>query len=75
MVSAHWYHLPGQGRLKSSKSFQSSLYKPVNTGILGCLYMNVLPGKPDDIPLSSHVRKTITTFLFNELEERKGDCC
>ena len=38
-------------------------------------YMNVLPGKPDDIPLSSHVRKTITTFLFNELEERKGDCC
>ena len=38
-------------------------------------YVNVLPGKPDDIPLSSHVRKTITTFLFNELEERKGDCC
>ena len=38
-------------------------------------YTNVLPEKPDDIPLSSHVRKTITTFLFNELEERKGDCC
>ena len=38
-------------------------------------YMNVLPEKPDDMPLSSHVRKTITTFLFNELEERKGDCC
>ena len=38
-------------------------------------YVNVLPNKPDDMPLSSHVRKTITTFLFNELEERKGDCC
>ena len=28
--------------------------------------MNVLPGKPDDIPLSSHVRRTVTACLFSE---------
>jgi predicted DNA-binding ribbon-helix-helix protein len=29
-------------------------------------YVNVLPDKPDDMPLASHVRKTITTCLFVE---------
>jgi len=33
-------------------------------------YMNVLPEKPDDIPLSSHVRKTITACLFSEYEQK-----
>jgi hypothetical protein len=36
-------------------------------------YMNVLPGKPDDIPLSSHVRKTITACLFSENDELKSN--
>ena len=29
-------------------------------------YVNVLPNKPDDTPLASHVRKTATAFLFPE---------
>ena len=29
-------------------------------------YVNVLPDKPDDMPLASHVRKSITAFLFSE---------
>lgn len=33
-------------------------------------YMNVLPEKPDDIPLSSHARKTITACLFLEYEQK-----
>ena len=33
---------------------------------LDFFYVNVLPDKPDDMPLASHVRKTITTCLFVE---------
>ena len=29
-------------------------------------YVNVLPDKPDDMPLSSHVRRTVTACLFSE---------
>ena len=32
-------------------------------------YVNVLPNKPDDIPLESHVRKSITAFLFSEYDK------
>jgi len=33
-------------------------------------YMNILPNKPDDIPLASHVRKTIAACLFSEYEQK-----
>ena len=29
-------------------------------------YMRVLPNKPEDISLASHVRKMVTVFLFDE---------
>ena len=29
-------------------------------------YVNVLPDKPDDMPLVSHVRRTVTACLFSE---------
>ena len=29
-------------------------------------YMRVLPDKPEDISLASHVRKMVTVFLFDE---------
>ena len=29
-------------------------------------YVNVLPNKPDDMPLASHVRRTVTACLFSE---------
>ena len=29
-------------------------------------YVNVLPNKPDDMPLTSHVRRTVTACLFSE---------
>ena len=38
-------------------------------------YRNILPPKPDDMPLASHVRKSITAFLFSEYNKansRKG---
>ena len=34
-------------------------------------YMRVLPDKPEDIPLASHVRKMVTVFLFDEFDERR----
>jgi len=42
--------------------------------------MNVLPEKPDDLPLSSHVRKTITAMpVFRirtkELAEKQSVLC
>ena len=36
-------------------------------------YTNVLPEKPDDISLSSHVRKTLTVYLFPENDELKSN--
>ena len=35
-------------------------------------YVNVLPNKPDDMPLASHVRRTVTACLFSEYD--KGRC-
>ena len=32
-------------------------------------YVNVLPNKPDDMPLSSHVRRTVTACLFSEYDK------
>ena len=32
-------------------------------------YVNVLPDKPDDMPLSSHVRRTVTACLFSEYDK------
>jgi predicted DNA-binding ribbon-helix-helix protein len=34
-------------------------------------YVNVLPNKPDDMPLASHVRKSITEFLFSEYDKAR----
>jgi len=34
-------------------------------------YMRVLPDKPEDISLASHVRKMVTVFLFR-LSTKKG---
>ena len=31
-------------------------------------YMRVLPGKPEDISLASHVRKLVTAWLLNNFE-------
>lgn len=35
-------------------------------------YANVLPNKPDDMPLASHVRRSITAFLFSEYDKSIG---
>ena len=35
-------------------------------------YMRVLPDKPEDISLASHVRKMVTVFLFDEFDERRS---
>lgn len=34
-------------------------------------YVNVLPNKPDDMPLASHVRRSVTAFLFSEYNKNK----
>ena len=34
-------------------------------------YVNVLPDKPDDMPLASHVRRTVTACLFSEYGRRR----
>ena len=34
-------------------------------------YMQVLPDKPEEISLASHVRKITTVFLFDEFDERR----
>ena len=35
-------------------------------------YMRVLPDKPEDISLASHVRKMVTVFLFDEFNGRRS---
>ena len=35
-------------------------------------YMRILPDKPEDISLASHVRKMVTVFLFDEFDERRS---
>ena len=35
-------------------------------------YMRVLPDKPGDISLASHVRKMVTVLLFDEFDERRS---
>jgi hypothetical protein len=35
-------------------------------------YVNGLPNKPDGMPLASHVRKTLTAFLFPEYDKGRG---
>ena len=37
-------------------------------------YMRILPDKPTDITLASHVRKMVTVFLFDEFDERRSGC-
>ena len=32
---------------------------------------NILPNKPDDMPLASHVRKSVTAFLFSEYDKAR----
>ena len=34
-------------------------------------YRNILSNKPDDMPLASHVRKSITGILFSEYNEAR----
>ena len=34
-------------------------------------YVNVLPNKPDDMPLASHVRSTVIACLFSEYGKGK----
>ena len=34
--------------------------------------MRVLPDKPEDISLASHVRKMVTVFMFDEFDERRS---
>ena len=34
--------------------------------------VRVLPDKPTDISLASHVRKMVTVFLFDEFDERRS---
>ena len=34
-------------------------------------YMRVLPDKPEDISLASHVRKSVTAFLFSEYDKAR----
>ena len=34
-------------------------------------YRNILPNKPDDMPLASHVRKSVTIFLFSEYHKAR----
>ena len=37
------------------------------TGVISSI--EILPNKPDDMPLDSHVRKSITAFLFSEYDK------
>ena len=34
-------------------------------------YMRVLPERPDDMPLASFVRQSITKYLFEEYDKRR----
>ena len=34
-------------------------------------YMRVLPERPDDMPLASFVRQTITKYLFEKYDRRR----
>jgi len=34
-------------------------------------YRNILPNKPGDMPLASHVRKSVTSFLFSEYDKAR----
>jgi len=34
--------------------------------------VNVLPDKPDDMSLASHVRKIVTACLFSEYDKGRG---
>jgi len=34
-------------------------------------YRNILPNKPDDMLLASHVRKSDTAFLFSEYDKAR----
>ena len=34
--------------------------------------MRILPDKPEDISLASHVRKMVTVFLLNEYDGRRS---
>ena len=34
-------------------------------------YRNILPNKPDDMPLASHVRKSVTAFLFSGYDKAR----
>ena len=36
------------------------------------LYMRVLPDKPGDLSLASHVRKMVTVFLFAKYDEPRS---
>ncbi len=35
------------------------------------LYMRVLPERPDDMPLASFVRQTITQYLFDKYDRKR----
>jgi predicted DNA-binding ribbon-helix-helix protein len=35
-------------------------------------YVNVLPDKPDDMPLASYVRRTVTACLFSEYDKGRA---
>ena len=37
-------------------------------------YVRVLPGKPEDLYLASHVRKIVTVFLFDKWRSGDGLC-
>ena len=37
-------------------------------------YLRLLPDKPDDISLASHVRKRVTMFLFDEFDQGRSGC-
>ena len=41
-------------------------------GTTGVISSRVLPNKPTDISLASHVRKMVTVFLFDEFDERRS---
>ena len=46
------------------KALETLVYEDGWHNLRDFFYRNILPSKADDMPLASHVRKSITAFLY-----------
>ena len=61
---------------RSSIALEREYWKALETlayedGWRDFFYRNILPNKPDDMSLASHVRKSVTVFLFSEYDKAR----